>query len=46
MINKKIIIAPINVEAAPNYVVRKAFENNFSSVIEFDWYNQYQLNKP
>ena len=30
---------PINIESAPNFVIRKAFERNFSPFLEYDWVN-------
>lgn len=41
-----IIISTINEEAAPNYVVSKAFRKQFYVLAEFEWYEKLKANVP
>lgn len=37
--NTSMILYPINVESAPNWIIRKAFTKGFSPFEEYDWVN-------
>lgn len=41
---KSLCLYPINVESAPNWVMRKAFERSFAPFYEYDWFNLARKN--